>query len=563
MKYIFSITAFFVLLFYSAYPQENETDTIPGDTTATAAEDTVSYVIFNKDTLFPLREGIGAFLAEERAEAIQARLNRLVSEGRFESGDTLVIVRDSLLYKIMHGEAIIMVVTQNDAASAGSTQEELALQIKSRIEEALNDRSTTKTILMILLNVGLLIVAIAALWGIFYVERKFFNWINKKVVSIKTKVFEKREGVFKLLSLISPEGQRRFLLTLLKLIRLLVIIATILIYLPIVFAVLPWTQPLFKKIYVYVVDPLKQMMQNFLEFIPALIFIIVMILITKYFIRFLAWLKDQVEDENISIKGFYPDWAQPTFFILRVVIWIIAIIIIYPYIPGTDTAAFQGLSIFLGVLISLGSTSAIANIVAGIVITYMRSFRIGDRVKINETVGDVIDKTLLVTKIRTIKNVEVTIPNATIINNHLLNYTRNAEKYGLIVNTSVTIGYDVPWKKVQELLISAAKNTELLEETPEPFVLQVSLDDFYVKYELNAYTHKPNKTAVIYSDLHKHILDNFNEANIEILSPHYSAIRDGNDLTIPHENKPEGYEKPGFKIENPLKNIINPGNPDQ
>ena len=205
----------------------------------------------------------------------------------------------------------------------------------------------------------------------------------------------------------------------------------------------------------------------------------------------------------------------------------------FPYLPGSNSPAFKGVSLFLGVLFSLGSTSAIANLVAGIVITYMRPFMIGDRVKIGETMGDVIEKTTLVTKIRTLKNEEVTIPNATIINAHLWNYSKTTKELGLILHTNVTIGYDVPWETVNKLLIKAALKTKLTQKDPKPFVLQKSLDDFYVNYEINAYTKQAKKMALIYSELHKNILEAFNAADIEILSPHYNAIRDGNENTIP------------------------------
>jgi small-conductance mechanosensitive channel len=196
----------------------------------------------------------------------------------------------------------------------------------------------------------------------------------------------------------------------------------------------------------------------------------------------------------------------------------------------------------------LGSTSAIANIVAGIVITYMRPFMIGDRVKIGNTVGDVVEKTLLVTRIRTVKNEDVTIPNATIINTHLWNYTKNAKELGIILHPTVTIGYDVPSETVIKLLLKAAKNTKNLTRDFKPFVLQKSLNDFYVEYELNVYTKQPDKMLLFYSDLNQSIQREFNEAGVEILSPHYNAIRDGNASTIPGEEKQD--------LRNPVEEII-------
>ena len=221
---------------------------------------------------------------------------------------------------------------------------------------------------------------------------------------------------------------------------------------------------------------------------------------------------------------------------------------IFPYLPGSDSPAFKGISIFLGVLFSLGSSSAISNLVGGIVITYMRPFKMQDRVIIGTTEGYVIDKNLLVTKLRTIKNEEVTIPNSIVLNSHIKNYHANHVNAPLIIHLTVTIGYDVPWKKVHELLINAAKKTKDILDDPAPFVLQTSLDDNYVSYQINGYIENINKMERICSLLNGHIQDEFNTANVEIMSPAYSAIRDGNESTIPSSNLPEGYEAAKFRI---------------
>ena len=225
-------------------------------------------------------------------------------------------------------------------------------------------------------------------------------------------------------------------------------------------------------------------------------------------------------------------------------------IIIFPYLPGSDSPIFQGVSVFVGILFSLGSSSAISNAVAGLVITYMRPFKAGDRIKIGELTGDVIEKSLLVTRIRTIKNESITIPNSTILAGHTINYTASADERGLILHTTVTIGYDVPWRKVHDLLINAAIMTDgtLNDEQRKPFVLQTSLDDFYVAYQINVYTDQSHRIAQIYSDLHQHIQDKFNEGGVEIMSPHYRAARDGNAIAIPPDYLPKDYTAPPFNV---------------
>jgi small-conductance mechanosensitive channel len=226
----------------------------------------------------------------------------------------------------------------------------------------------------------------------------------------------------------------------------------------------------------------------------------------------------------------------------------LALVLAFPYLPGSASPAFQGVSIFIGLLLSLGSTSVVANIVSGLVLTYTHAFRVGDRVRIADTVGDVIEKGLLVTRMRTIKNVEITVPNGMVMGSHIINYSAVAQEHGLILNTTITLGYDIPWRLIHETLIKAAQATNGILPEPRPFVLQTSLDDFYVSYELNAYTDQPNKMIVVYSELHQNIQDFCNEAGIEILSPHYGALRDGNPSTIPSDYLPKGYQAPPFQI---------------
>jgi small-conductance mechanosensitive channel len=245
----------------------------------------------------------------------------------------------------------------------------------------------------------------------------------------------------------------------------------------------------------------------------------------------------EVEVENIRVTGFHRDWARPTFNILRFLLYAFMLVIIFPYLPGSHSPAFQGVSVFLGVLLSLGSSSAISNIVSGLVITYMRPFKIGDRVKIGDVIGDVTEKNMLVTRIRTIKNEDITIPNSSVLSASTINYSSNTRPTdtGLILHTTVTIGYDTPWQDMHKALIAAANRTDLILQQPEPFVLQTSLDDFYVSYQLNAYTRSANEQQNIYSQLHQNIQDCCAEAGIEIMSPHYRSQRDGNTTTIPEQ----------------------------
>ena len=267
---------------------------------------------------------------------------------------------------------------------------------------------------------------------------------------------------------------------------------------------------------------------------PITIFIIWYVI--KYLVRFVHYLSREIEAGRLKFGGFYPDWAMPTFHIIRFLLYAFMIAMIYPYLPGSRSGVFQGISVFVGLIVSLGSSTVIGNIIAGLVITYMRPFKLGDRIQLNDTTGNVIEKTPLVTRIRTPKNEVVTIPNSFIMSSHTVNYSSSAREYGLIIHSEVTIGYDAPWRQVHQLLIEAALNTPGVIDDPRPFVLETSLSDWYPVYQINAYIREADKLAQIYSDLHQNIQDRFNEAGVEIMSPHYMAMRDGNESTIPKDD---------------------------
>jgi len=331
--------------------------------------------------------------------------------------------------------------------------------------------------------------------------------------------------------------------------RLLMIALALYITLPLLFSVFPWTRGIAETLLGWIIKPLKAVLSGILDYLPNIFTILVIVAITHYVIRFIRFLTSEVESGALVIPGFYADWARPTFNLIKILLYAFSFIVIFPYLPGSDSKIFQGVSVFLGILFSLGSSSAISNAVAGFVITYMRPFKVGDRIKIGEITGDVIEKSVLVTRVRTIKNEEITIPNATILTSHTVNYTASARELGLILHTSVTIGYDVPWKQVHQLLIDAALATkDILNDERKPFVLQTSLDDFYVAYQLNAYTADSHRIAAIYSELHQNIQDKFNEAGVEILSPHYRAGRDGNPVAMPPDYLPPDYQPPAFRV---------------
>jgi len=315
------------------------------------------------------------------------------------------------------------------------------------------------------------------------------------------------------------------------------------------FSFFTFTQTWAGVLFGYIFAPLRHTFTAIIEFLPNVFVILMVILLTKYLIKLIKIIFEAVEKQVIIIPNFYVEWATPTYKIVRFLVIVFAAIIIFPYLPGSDSPFFRGITVFVGVLFSLGSTSAIANVVAGVVLTYMRPFKVGDLVKISETTGCVIEKSLLVTRMRNVKNVDITIPNAMVLSSHITNYSSSSKEKGLVVHTVVTQGYEVPWKKVHDLLIQAALTCEYILKEPPPFVLTKKMDDYFMEYEINAYTHFPLKMPWIYSNLHQSIQDIFSAEGLELTTPHYHAVRDGNQSTLIEECLPEGYEKPGFKID--------------
>ncbi len=404
---------------------------------------------------------------------------------------------------------------------------------------ALNVRPALIGILLSILTTAIAVVVFKGVHSFFQsLTGKIEGWKGTLIQPVKLRTVE----------ILSVQRIAGLLEGAFKLLRWIVTAALAYFYISILFSFFQFTHNWARTLIRYIVGPLSDVFVAFVKYLPNLFFIIVIVYVTRYAIKFVRLIFAELEKGTFRLPGFYGDWAAPTYKIARFLIIAFAAIVIFPYLPGSSSPVFQGISVFLGVLFSLGSTSAIGNIVAGTVITYMRPFKIGDRVKIADTVGDVVEKTLLVTRIRTIKNVDITVPNAMVLGSHIINFSSSASERGLILHTSVTIGYDVPWVRIHELLIAAAGATDNVLKDPKPFVYQTSLDDSYVSYELNAYTDQPNRMANTYSGLHQNIQDKFNEAGVEIMSPSFSAIRDGNKSTIPDSYLPKTYSPRGFRI---------------
>lgn len=501
-----------------------------------------------KDTLFLVYHNVGSFSAKERAEYISNKIKRLYNESFFEKDSIKIVPSDVSMDIVYQNDFVIMSVLDADAKAENSTMANIANRNLAKIKSAIIYQNENYSQLPKRIGYTALLVLIIGL--ILFLTAKIFNFIKNYVVKNRAKYFK---GVhYNSIKILSPEKQLILLLRIFSVIKIITLILIVYLSLPVLFSIFPATKDYTTTLLRWILTPAKSAFMGFVGFLPSLFTIIVIIIIFKYSLKIIKFFFYEIKSENIKINGFYSDWALPTFNVIRLLMYAFMLVIIFPYLPGSDSPIFKGVSVFVGVLFSLGSSNAIANMVAGLVITYMRPFKIGDYIKIGDVSGEVIEKTALVTRIRTPKFEDITIPNATVLSSTSTNYSANTNQAtnGLLIHTTVTIGYDVPWKDIHVALIDAALKTEMTEKEPAPFVLQTSLDDFYVSYQINVYTKEPTKQPRIYSSLHQNIQDSFNAAGIEIMSPHYSALRDGNTTTIPPNYLKEDYESPVFNIKN-------------
>lgn len=498
---------------------------------------------FFKDTLFTVYSRLGSFSPKERAKAVSERIQSLARLRDF-STDSLVVESEYNILNLVYSDQIVTSISEEDALWSIMNATDLSIKYQKIISEAILNYQNETNIITLLKEFGLALLVLIITYLVIKYIFIAFRWTaikihaqeNKRITGIKIKDY----------TLFDASRQVAVLINLNTILKWLVVLSTVYIALPILFGIFPWTKDMAQTLFGYVLDPLKDIGLGLWNYLPNLITVIVIIVVFRYVLKGLYFLKLEIQQENLKLPGFYSDWAAPTYQIVKVLVFAFMIVVIFPYLPGSDSPVFQGVSVFLGFLFTFGSAGSLSNIIAGLILTYMRLFKMGDRVKIGSISGDVIEKNMLVTRVRTTKNEIISIPNATVMNSHTINYSSDAPEKGLVMHSTITIGYDVPWRKMEEVLIKAALKTPLLLEDPAPFVLQTSLDDFYVSYQINAYTREPNKQATIYSNLHANIQDFCNEAGIEIMSPHYRAARDGNQSTIPADQLPKDYKTPSF-----------------
>ena len=488
---------------------------------APAAPDTASLppaeLVFANRPIATFRVRLAGASPEERVATARERLSALPRE------ELAVVTRDIALggergTAVMVGDRLAFVVTEGDAnLLAGETPQEAAEQAARRLAEALEAWRDQRSLPLVLRAIGQAAAATAilvlAIWLLVRGRRAGAAWLLR----VTTRRVEglTRRGIDVVPLVLSVV--RASLVAV-----LLVLVAGLLdLWLGYVLGRFPLTRPWSQAVTGWLFGLVSDLGLGLLRSIPGLVTAAVIFLIARLVGGFLKGLAERVRSGRVVLPGLHPETIGATRRIATALVWLVALAAAYPYLPGAESEAFKGLSLLVGIVVSLGSTGVMAQAMSGLSLVYSRSLARDDYVKFSDVEGVVTEVGILSTKVVTLRGEEVTVPNTVVLAGPVRNFTRLSGGKGPLVYTSVTIGYDAPWRQVHALLLEAARRTEGLRQDTEPFVLQRSLSDFYVEYELVARIEKPVERPQVLSALHAHIQDAFNEAGVQIMSPHF------------------------------------------
>jgi small-conductance mechanosensitive channel len=504
------------------------------------AEFATAPVELDGQVLFRVR-GTSSFPAEQRAAAISDRIEAAAADKSIRS-DMLRIVDEDNVTTILAGERPLMNVIDSDARLEQLSRDYLAKTHLTRIRQAIDDYRGMRgreALLRGCLYAGAATIALAL---VIVLVIRLGRWLDRLVTErVESRIHSLGIQSFEI---VRAEQIRGALHGMLHALRVAAILVLSFIYLHFVLALFPWTRGLANRLLDLVTSPLGRMGKAVVAKIPDLLVLVILYFVFRFVLRLLRLFFDAMAHERVKLAGFDAEWAQPTYKIVRFMVIAFGLIVAYPYIPGSESAAFKGISLFVGVVFSLGSTSLISNVIAGYMMTYRRAFKVGDRVKIGDVLGDVTTMRLQVTHLRTPKNEEVSIANSQILSGHVVNYSSLVRTQGLILHTTVGIGFETPWRQVEAMLLMAAERTPGLLREPSPFVLQKGLGDFAITYELNVYSANPQEMYQQYTELHRRILDVFNEYGVQIMTPAYRADTP-EPKVVPQE---KWYEPPAQKV---------------
>ncbi len=476
-------------------------------------------VIVDGITLFSVR-GVSAYPAEQRAADISRRIAGFADDPTV-SLDSLTVVPAADWDEVHAGEKRVLSVFDSDARLEAVARPVMAracaASIRTAIERYRRDREPARLFDAALKSVGATLALAVLLVGLMWLHRRLRARVEAryrsrvKGVQVSTFQFVRAERVWQAMT-----GVVAAVWTVIALVALYV-------YLQYVLTSFPWTRGLGLGLAGMVAVPLRFLADGAIATFPKLVFLAIFVFVIRYLLKIIRLFFDAVGAGTVTLGTFAPDWAAPTYKLVRLLVVALAVVVAYPYVPGAQTDAFKGVSLFIGVVFSLGSSSFIGNVIAGYSMTYRQTFRAGDIVKVGQHVGAVEIAGLMVTRLRTPKNEEVIVPNSQILGADVVNYSTLAKQRGLILHTTVGIGYETPWRQVEAMLLEAAERTAGLLKEPKPFVLQTALGDFAVTYEINVYCDTPALMPRFYTALHRNVLDVFNEYGVQIMTPAYEG----------------------------------------
>jgi len=464
--------------------------------------------------------GISSRPAGDRAEAISQRVQDIADDPGIPL-EAIEVVPGPQGPEIRAGGRLIMAVTTLDAQREGVSPELLAATHRAQFADAIlryrAERSPGRLWRSVLVSLAATVALVVAVWLLLLLFRRLDAALERRYGALVQSAQGKVADALRIAPMLS--AMRRSVVTA----RFVAMGLLLFVWLEVVLGQFPWTRWLSEDLAELLLDPLGRIFVGIADYIPSLLFLIVLAFVARFGLRMMRLYFGALERGTLSLPGFEPEWAIATYKIARVFVIGIVLVMAYPYLPGAGSEALQGLSVFAGLVLSLGASSSVSNVIAGYITTFGRVLRVGDVIKVGDTVGTVSRIRLLTIRLRTVRNEEVTIPNATLLSTNVINYSALSREDGLILQTEVGIGYEVPWRQVHAMLIEAAGRTPGLMTEPPPFVLQRQLGDFAVVYQLNVYKAEARGLVVAYSNLHQTILDVFNEYGVQIMTPAYEG----------------------------------------
>jgi small-conductance mechanosensitive channel len=457
---------------------------------------------------------------DQRVENTLQRIARLPEFGDFDVQAREARVDTLALYVVTaNGEWIIRLLPGDVNPLAGETLAGNAKIASDRLREALQARAAQRNLPLMLIGVARAAAATVAMlafaFASVFVRRRVLERLQKSAALPGKEIRVARVDARPMLLAL----QRRMVTWTVLIAQL----TGIFLWLTYVLLQFPYTRPWGEHLGGMLLDIFSRIGLGIVNAIPGLFAVAIIVVITRTLVRLLYALFRAVESGRIELAWIQPDTARATRRLLGVIIWVFALTVAYPFIPASNTDAFKGISVLLGLMVSLGSAGVVTQVMSGLVATYSRAFKAGDYVRIGDTEGTVTDVGMLATKVMTPRREEVTIPNAVLVGTTAINYSRLGQADGSLVATIVGIGYDVPWRQVHALLICAAERTEHVRQSPPPYVRQRSLEQFYVEYSLVVSVDRPTQRDMILSELHAHVQDVFNESDVQIMSPAFES----------------------------------------